>query len=234
MSEGFTSSETFDSEEKRPSRPKGQGLGCLGWSLIGCGGVLVVFVIAAIILVWYMKSLFVEDPVQAGKMLQEIVPCRVPEGYEPRMAMRIPIVDGSFVVIAPKGVAFAGSDEKAFDFTVFFVAHFPGATKEQLQVQLKQQGIGDGENVQVKDEAPVEIEAGGETFRGERAVSQGKGDGKPMVQYFFPLRAGVIMAAFGPEEKFDEAALKSFLGSIAEKDGNEAKAEPAKEAAPAP
>ena len=220
MSEGFTSSETFDPEGQQPRRSRGKGLGCIGWTLVGCGGILFVFVVVVALFVWSLPSMFTQDPEEADKILQEIIPSEVPPGYAPHTAMHIPFVNLQLVVIAPENAPLEDPELVEEGHTVLIVVRLPGASNQQLQAQLQQQGIEVDKNAKLIQNAPITIEAGERQFSGQRMLWEQQG-GKKVLQYFFGLKTGVSLSAVGPDGEFDEKAMKAFLTSVGQRGGGE-------------
>ena len=186
--------------------PKG-GFGCLKGCMLGCGGFVVLAIIAGLVVYLNFEMDVSQDSVAARAMLREIVGCDPPEGYDTPFGAKFSIFKYAVttVAIAPAGVEAKEEEElEQSKHSFFMVFQIPGVTAKNMQMQGKGNAGGESQT--------VEVSVGGEKTNALRTVDTQ--DGKKVVQYMVFLKTNTFMIASGPEESFDKKAFDAFLTKV--------------------
>lgn len=200
--------ETFDIGGEPPRRQEG---GCVKGLLIGCG-LLFVLVVAAVVAGFFFVSRyfsFTKDPVQAAQILNQVIECELPMGYEPVFAFRAAVF--RMVLIGPQGMDMGKGDPNA---TLFFVFSASGkdedAMRKAFEDQLRQQGF--AADIEDSKESQIDLDVGGKPMTARKI--EGRQDGEEVVLYQLLVKPSVLFVATGSKTKFDQKAMESLLGSI--------------------
>lgn len=197
------------------------GFSCFSGCLMGCG-IAFVLVIAVIavggFVVWRLAQNAVsEDPIVVGQWLQATVPCEVPPGYVARHGAHfdfqvIPF-KMTFVLIEPEQRAAEGGPGP--NRTTFVVFGMPGVDQNMLRVRLQEEQQKHGQAVPragEEKEQEVDVKVGNRTVKATRG--ENSENGHKTINYFVPIRNGVLLFAAGPAEQFDQAAFEKLLASM--------------------
>lgn len=218
--------DAFQFDEVSSDAPqKKQGIGCLGGFLIGCGILFLILLIAGGVggyfLYSFIKQGYSTDPAKIDQWLQEVIECKVPEKYEGKMGLNYSFADFhiKLLILMPVDAALDQDDPGLTRFMVFGGPE--EANQRQLEMQFEQQfeqqmqqnpnlkGQG-GERV---ESTKVEVQVGEYKYQATRSVYSTEED-RRVISYMVSPKAGVLVAAFGPEEGFDQEAFDAFLKSM--------------------
>lgn len=192
------------------------GGSCFWTCFIGCGVITLLLVIVIAVLAFFavrfLKENVANDPATANLWLQEILPSKLPDGYQAQIAIRVPFLNVRFVTVMPHGLQAPQGNAAAQGFTMFFVVSAPGMDEDQLRSQLEAQ-----QNIHLphrseKTEA-IEIKAGRKSFKATKAEGTDE-NGRRFVMYQLMPLPNVLLLGLGPIDQFDQTAFESFLASV--------------------
>jgi hypothetical protein len=197
------------------NEPPKKGGGWLKWTLIGCGGLLVLGAIIVGIAAYYLSqnATMSNDPAAVETIAQEILQFEKPEEFKGVMAGSI--LGWKMAVLAAPGSQ--DLERGGIMLMSIPVAMNTKQAEQQLKEAIKGQG-GPGQD-EVTEQLPAE------TFkvRGEDVTAQvgvtGGGDGKPRtLQYSMTFKGAseglVLLMIGGPEEMDTHDWVQNFLDTV--------------------
>ena len=180
-----------------------------------CGGVIATF----FYLQSYAAESFSEDPAKVAAVTQEIAQLDIPEGLEPAgsVNMKVPFTGQSLMTVA------VYADEETGSVLILTVAGEAFGSQNQAQMQqsidqsLRQQGMGDKEEILIQESHKKEIEIRGQPVTFTIANGKGAESETPRIQVTgtFEGRAGPAMLIMNADaEKFPEEKIVEMIESI--------------------
>lgn len=203
----------------QPPVPARSGGGCRRGCVIGLiiMGVLLAVVVGVV--VWIVKEVaegLTQDPHEISKRLTQQFPtAKLPEGYEGKAGIRVDFIVKYHRLVFGKEDTVVLEDGRVEhgDALVLFTFDMPGMQEEDMEDAVMAANEGD----KVLEKKEHQIKAGEYVFDGYLQKVQGRrGGGGPKItmQLLIPLGNGMIFIAQG-KDKIDEAAVSTFLASIA-------------------
>jgi hypothetical protein len=194
-----------------PEPPKKKG-SLLKWTLIGCGGLVVLAVIAIGVAVYVASKVMATDPVKVEAAAQEILSFDMPQGFKGSFSMKVAGVKMA-VLMGPEG-----SGNRSL---LILAAMKPGSGQEAMQKSMleamERQG---GGKLQVAEKRT------GETFRAQgqevsamvNVVQKGGDSAQRLLQYVMTLRGAagdkVFLMLIGNEATATHEWIQQFLDTI--------------------
>jgi hypothetical protein len=184
--------------------------------MLGVGGVALLLCCGGLFGagVWLKRTVEqaqVTNPVQVRELAGQIASIRLPESYEPKMGLQLPMV-------GMRMVTFLRSDQPGAN--VFLMENTMGmnpsdpAQRDQMlnQIQMQQGAQGNLTNVEVR-----EIEVAGQKVPFQFGTNNANGRVLRQVMGFVPLKKGVVLVVISaPVDNFDEDEVVAILQSIGE------------------
>lgn len=187
------------------------------------GGLLVLCCGGAIGLVYYGRSYVADmvskDPATIARATHEITEIDVPDELGPSASvnMKVPFTDqeimvcvvyedretGSALVLASMGDAFGPQNQTQM--------------RRSIDQSLRQQGLGEQEDIRIEESRQIEVEIRGETVKFTLAKGVGKKSADPriLVTGVFQGNRGPVMLILNADaEKFSEEEIVAMLESI--------------------
>jgi hypothetical protein len=180
-----------------------------------CGGGVAIFWAGAS----YMKDAISDDPQVVREVTKGIVDIDVPEELEPQfsMDMKVPLSDERFMVMVVYGDQTKGTAVMLASFGEAFADQGQAQMKNQMQQQLREQGLGPDQGFGPQELSEREIEVRGEPVKFAFATAEDPESGKERIQVtgMFEGKTGPVMImVFADPEVLSEEEIVQMIESI--------------------